>query len=391
MGMATGSELGVTSTPPSVRSGLHRNIFSIYGTALPPNVLLMTKIVIVACLGLLYKPVSGPYLPFVALLDGPIAHKILLPILVCSFVFGALCVLFNTCVRSGCLVTGLSVLVSMAASRAFYSNNMLYGALLLILAGLYEQRLRTWTLRLQTAIMYLGAGLNKLLEPDWRSGQFFQHWFGETHQHAWFIKAGAALPPLVFSQLTSWSIICLELAFAPFLLYRRTAPLAMWTVIAYHTAVLALTGSTFGIFYFSIAASMLAFVDWPQRPFSICFKNHGIDRVARSLLRILDPDAAFVVSAPAQCGDQSCVLEVENDREVGAMAVLRALSLCPATYFLVFLLIRLPESVLYFRRPFAVVMVLLFLPIALRSTARNFGISSLSRFLGPQPARNLQK
>ncbi len=306
-------------------------------------------------------------MPFTPALDGDLAHKLLHATLSVLFVGSALCLLFNVSVRLSAFIAGAAVFVSILASKPFYSNNMLYGSLLLILTGLFERRAGCWILRLQTAIMYLGAGLNKLMEPDWRSGQFFQHWFGVTHHHLWFIKVGAAFPPLLFSRLTSSSIIFLELAFVPALLYRRTAPLAMWTVIAYHTGIVALTGSTFGVFYYSIGASMLAFVDWPQRPFRISFVSEKMARLAKGLRHTIDPDGAFV----ALSEERRSMLVVGKTTETGVTALLRALLLCPATYFLLLFLIKLPESVLHMRRPITIIGVLLFAPVAFKSAARS--------------------
>ena len=385
MGMASRTELAAIRLP--FQTGQHRNVFSIYGTELPPNVLLMAKLIVAAFLISPRLPISDGYLPFLTVLDGLIPHNTFHLVMGATFVCAALCVLFNISVRISCFVAGSAVLVSMLASRPFYSNNGLYGGLLLVLAGLYEHRVGCWMLRLQAAIMYFGAGLNKLLEPDWRSGQFFQHWFGELHQHSWFIKAGDAMPHLLFSQVTSFSIIVLELAFVPALLYRRTSTLAMWTVIAYHTAILVLMNSTFGVFYYLIAASMLAFADWPQRPFRISFVSEAMEGFVTKLLRVIDPDKAFVVLPTLRGNEHGLLLKTENAHEVGAMAVLRTLLLSPATYFLLLLLIKLPDSSFHLRRPIAIVAVLLFAPIAFGSAVRNLHLRTLAGSLGrPVPA-----
>ncbi len=381
MGMASHGELA------EMQPSAHHSVFSIYGTELPPNVLLMAKLIVAVFLISPRLPISDGYLPFVTVLDALVPHTILHLVLGATFVCAAFFVLFNISVRTSCFVAGCTVLVSMLASKPFYSNNGLYGGLLLVLAGLYEHRVGCWMLRLQAAIMYFGAGLNKLLEPDWRSGQFFQHWFGELHQHSWFIKAGDAMPHLLFSQVTSFSIIVLELAFVPALLYRRTSTLAMWTVIAYHTAILVLMNSTFGVFYYLIAASMLAFADWPQRPFKISYVSGAAEGYAIKLFRIIDTDKAFVLIPTSKCNQRGLLLKIENAHEVGAMALLRVLLLTPAAYFLLLLLLKLPDSLFHLRRPVAIAAVLLFAPIAFGSAARNFRLRTLARPLGqPVPA-----
>ena len=68
---------------------------------------------------------------------------------------------------------GMSLLLSVLASKAYYGNNKTFCGLMLVLASLHQPGQSPWMLRLQMVIVYFGAGLNKLLDPDWRSGVFW--------------------------------------------------------------------------------------------------------------------------------------------------------------------------------------------------------------------------
>ncbi len=386
--MASRPELATLSSVACPPTRIRHHILSIYGTELPPNLLLMAKLVVLAFVVLPFIPVSDPFLPFFAPLDAPLFHRILHPLLAVTFVGGAFGLLFNFAPRLCAFAAGTAVLISIVASKPFYSNNMLYAALLLLLTGLYEPKSGPWMIRLQAVTLYLGAGLNKLLEADWRSGQFFQHWFGETHHHAWFLHVGALLPPLTFAKMTSWSIILVELAFVPALLYFRTRPLAMWAVIAYHTAIVAMTGSTFGMFYYSIAASMLAFADWPECPFRLNLSSKAAAMRLKRLQRWLDPDRVFVLTLSPQT--KSSVLCVGKNCESGVIAWLHSSLLCPATYFFLLFLVKLPESILHVRRPITVTAVLMFAPLALRALVRNGGLRFVSQSVPNSPNRTTQ-
>src|SRR3954467_9367265 len=148
------------------------------GAALPANLLLMVKILAVSFIvhGNLAWIVD-PYLPFIRALDGlrTDAH-VLQWLSIAAFVVFTALLLTNTAVRVSSFVLGALILFNVLASRPSYQTNLLFCACLFILTGLYTERFADRFLRLQVGLLYFGAGLNKLLEADWRSGQMFQNW-----------------------------------------------------------------------------------------------------------------------------------------------------------------------------------------------------------------------
>jgi len=147
------------------------------GTALPTNLLLMAKL-IALCLLLTnhVRLLPDPFLPFVPLIDRIGAPATFQFVLQMVFIASAIALLFNRWVRASCLLLGGSILIGVISSKAYYGNNKTFCGLILFLTGLYEPGREPWLLRIQFAIVYFGAGLNKLLDPDWQSGVFMEHW-----------------------------------------------------------------------------------------------------------------------------------------------------------------------------------------------------------------------
>lgn len=168
----------------------------------------------------------------------------------------ALVTLLTPAVRSGALGLGLAILFALASARAAFAFNRLFVACLLVLiAGSGSRPLP----RLQVAVLYLGAALDKLHAPDWRSGQmlgsfvtelarFGRLWGPGGHVGAPNPIAGwlAPLPPAAFAA-ASMGVIALELLLA--LAFARGWRWALGPHLAFHLTLVFLTGGTFGLFF----------------------------------------------------------------------------------------------------------------------------------------------
>src|SRR5580700_3413737 len=148
-------------------SRVSRNPFRVTGTELPANVLLMAKILAICFLvNLHWRDLPDHFLPFLPIFDHagpPIMFKRILQVV---FFIGAFCVLFNYRVRAACLVLGVLMFVAILSSRPYFENNRTYVGCLWFLAGLQVSGIEPWPLRFQVILLYFGAGLNKLLDPD---------------------------------------------------------------------------------------------------------------------------------------------------------------------------------------------------------------------------------
>jgi len=235
------------------------------GTALPTNLLLMAKL-IALCLLLTnhVRQIPDPFLPFVPVFDrigSPAAFQFALKIV---FVASAAALLFNRWVRLSCLALGGSILIAVISSKAYYGNNKTFCGLILFLTGLYEPGQQPWLPRMQFAIVYFGAGLNKLLDGDWRSGLFMEHWATARLKNDLYIAAASGLPPMLLAKLMCWGTIVMELGMSAAFLVRKWFRAGIWASLLFQSSLLLVSGTTFNMFFYATQAALLMFVDWPR-------------------------------------------------------------------------------------------------------------------------------
>jgi predicted DCC family thiol-disulfide oxidoreductase YuxK len=242
------------------------------GTALPTNLLLMAKL-IALCLLLTnhVRLIPDPFLPFVPAFDqigSPLAFQRVLQVL---FVVSAIALLFNRWVRVACLALGGSILIGVLSSKAYYGNNKTFCGLILFLTGLYEPGQEPWILRIQFALVYFGAGLNKLLDADWRSGVFMDYWAAVRLKNPLYIMASSWLPATALAKLMCWGTIAAELGIAAAFLVRRWFAAGIMASLLFQSTLMLFTGSTFTMFFYATQAALLMFVDWPRSQWLVIY------------------------------------------------------------------------------------------------------------------------
>jgi hypothetical protein len=288
---------------------------------------------------------------------------------------GSAALFLNWRVREASLVLGVTILVSILASRPTYSNNLAYCGSLLFMIGLQgpgEPKL----LRLQVAMLYFGAGLNKFLDPDWRSGQFFQYWFAHIYKHDWYLRIAEHLPELLLSKIISWMSFSTELGLSAILLIRRLHPVAIWVGLAFHTGMLVMTNLTFQMFFFAACASYLAFVQWPKDRMTLLY-DAGCCRYtrARSFFEAIDLEHRVDWVGFHEANDSRFDLRDQRvresvhllvgDKHYSGFAAFRMLVLYnPLTYFALVVILRSPD-VLHLRRWVALSALLLLSPFTI--------------------------
>lgn len=251
------------------RAAIGLNPLRMSGTALPPNLLMAAKLLVLAYAleGELGDLPDG-FLPFVSYLghfNGSVYYRLALQAII---VVAALALWLNRAVRASCLLIGSALLLAILSSQPYYHNNLLYIGLFFVIAGLYDERLGSLLFRAQLAVIYLGAGLNKLLDTDWQTGAFVQDWLRPSHYETGYIYTHFAslLPGTMLSALLSWIAILTEFALIPLLLVPRFVPLAIFVGVSYHTGMVLITGgSTFGMFWYALVATYIALLQWPVR------------------------------------------------------------------------------------------------------------------------------
>lgn len=272
------------------------NPLRIDGTGLEPNVLLAAKLIAFCLLATNYPQVcpDEPFLPFLPVLDALRAPFPFRLITEAILIGSALALLFNRRVRVACLLLGGVIILGVAASKACYGNDKLFAGLFIFLAGLTRKGEEPWLLRWQLVIACAGAAINKWLDPDWLSGQFFSYWAGEKLEQPLFLAIASVIGAAWAGKLMWWSTMLVESALGVGFAFRRFWPAAIWLGVLYHCAMTWFTGSTFSMFFYAMSASFLAVAAWPKRPLEVFYDGDcGFCELTRRAMARTDPGRVY--------------------------------------------------------------------------------------------------
>jgi hypothetical protein len=196
----------------------------------------------------------------------------------------ALCVaiLFSPFTRTCCFALAALIGVTLFAEPTWFAHNRLFVAALLFMVSVSTQRF-AFLLRWQVALVFLVAALDKLAQPAWRDGRFFESFIaqlssfglmwstngtvGQPNALATFLEHSGSRP---LWMLVGLSVIGLELFLAACFLFG--ARIGAWLNAIFHLTVFVLTGSTMGQFFFAGAASSLLLMkddEVPSAPLAI--------------------------------------------------------------------------------------------------------------------------
>jgi predicted DCC family thiol-disulfide oxidoreductase YuxK len=346
------------------------------GTVLPTNLLLMAKL-IALCLLLTnhVRQIPDPWLPFVSAFDwigSPAGFQRVLQVV---FVVSAIALLFNRWVRLWCLLLGGSILIGVISSKAYYGNNKTFCGLILFLTGLYEPGQEPWLLRIQFAIVYFGAGLNKLLDADWQSGVFMEHWATARLKNEVYMMIASRLPAMLLAKLMSWGTIVTELGMSAAFLVRKWFPLGILASVLFQSSLMLVSGTTFNMFFYATQAALLMFVDWPRSRWLVIYDGDcGFCNKAKGWMERIDLEG-LLDWRPYQSGagrpygisdtDASERLYLVAGSKIysGFRAFRTMLLFNPVTYFAIAILIAAPpgDAALY-RRIVVAGLLAFFLP-----------------------------
>jgi hypothetical protein len=322
-------------------SMLVRAPFRVTGTALPPNILLLAKIIVVALVAKDYHfgfpDVFAPFFGFFEAIPAPWWRRFLK----ISFLVSGGCLLFNRAVRINCLIIGCVFLGAALSSRIYYRNAKVFVGVIMLLAGLQDKDRPPLLIWWQLAIVYLGAGINKLVEADWRSGQYFDYFLTEVYSSRIYAIGASLLPGSWFAFALCWWVIAAELAAGALFLRRRSHGHAVWLAATVHMGAAILVVGDYGVFFVAVLASYLSTYDWPQDATVVLGPKTAWAPVAR-IWRWFDPDTD-IHWRQAPSADKLRVLT--SGREfVGFQAAWRLISWSPAAYFLLVVLLTVPRG-----------------------------------------------
>jgi len=316
------------------------------GTDLPKNLTIMVKTLAIVVLVVNHvRILPDPWLPFIPYLDlfPPVLFQKTLQTL---FLVSAIAIVFNRRLRLFSLIIGTTMLVAVVSSKAYYGNNKTFCGLMFLLAGLYKPGTPNF-FRWQLAITYFGAGLNKLLDPDWHTGIFFENWAVNRLHQSWYIAINSRLPSFVLARFMCWSTIATELGIVPCLFVRQLNGLAVFSNVLFQASLCLFTGTTFTLFFYSMTACSLALVKWPDGLAPVFYDpKRKLSHAVRRFFTSWDQDKTFqwtpLESPPA--GRSWIFLFVGKTVYSGFRAVQMIFLLNPITYFLLAALIAAVEG-----------------------------------------------
>jgi len=292
------------------------NPFSIITDELPPQLLLMAKMI---CLGLIlrnyFNDLSQHHLPIIPVFDymgTPENFELTLKAL---FIFSSILIFFNTRVRLGCFILGMVFLIVPLSSHASYSNAKLLCGCILFLISLHKKGDDPWLIRYQLAIMYLGAAINKVFDPHWQSGQYFEYWMEHIVERSRYVYLAGMLPELFLSKIFCWMTITTEFLLFALCAVKRWTCYALFIGVFFHFSAFIGARYDFGVFTVALMASYLSLFPWPQ------VIKQGFDKVKGKW-----------------------IIEVDGKPYEGLLGKIVWLFLSPAFYFFLIVLICVPRG-----------------------------------------------
>jgi hypothetical protein len=245
---------------------------------------------------------TDPFLPFIGFLGHLTSPHMFQHGLQVIWLLAAAALLINQYVRLSCGVLGGTILVALFSSQAYRTNNITFCGFLLLLIGLSDRTTAKPIIRAQLVVLYFWAGLNKLLDPGWRSGAFFDTFNSIQGYGGIYHTLSSHLPGRLLSALLSWGAILTELFLAFGFAIRRLVFVSLLVLIAYHSSLFLVTGSTFTTFWFALVASCLALVEWPVDRPSVSYGATGLSAWLCRVLRRLDLGREFIWESHRRSG-----------------------------------------------------------------------------------------
>ena len=162
------------------------------------------------------------------------------------------------------LILAALVFFSIISSKPQFSNSFLYSGCILFLVGMYRPGM-DWIFRVQIALLYLGAGMNKLYDPDWLSGQYIDFFFTEPYRNSLYLNFSSWVPGRGLAIFISHATIFAELGLGVWALLKKRRILLVLLINFFHISMLVLTfGELSFIFYFLMAVSSYLLLPWEE-------------------------------------------------------------------------------------------------------------------------------
>jgi hypothetical protein len=273
------------------------NPLRLEGKSIPPNLVLIGRFIGLTLLLLRDTPFPR-HLPYLELLDALGSEGQFHAALRLAAGLGYALLFFGPFIRSGCFLLGSAMLVGLLACRPCQSVAHTYVACLFLVISMSGHATGPWLARMQVVMLYAGATIHKVLDPDWWNGRYFETLMIARHQHSLYSYAAAQLPPLSLSTSMGVVTILTEAAIVACLLRRRWYVPGVLLGVFFHSVMVLLMGQTFGPFYAAIMVSYVAFLSWPER-LELSPGRFVSASWSKRLLAAIDPDRLWTVRESA--------------------------------------------------------------------------------------------
>lgn len=181
------------------------------------------------------------------------------------FLSGIGMLLFSRFVRLGSLFVGVAFVTGLLSCQICISVAHLFTGCVFLCTALSNRVTGTDLIRFQLAVLYLGADLNKVFDPDWWDGASMETLLVTKHQITSYMKAASVFPKGLLSQMMGIGVIVLQISIAILLLRRASVIYAMFLALLLHLPMVLLMQMTFGPFLFALVTAYGSLLTWPRR------------------------------------------------------------------------------------------------------------------------------
>lgn len=248
----------------------HLNPFYVTGKAVVPELVLAVRALAVYLLLTRELPFNGnqgggrfyPVVGWLARLGTDEQFNTTVRLL---FLAGIGILLFSRFVRLGALGAGLAFVLGPLSCQTCISVAHLFTGCVFLCTALSNDVTGTSLIRFQLVVLYLGADLNKVSDPDWWTGASIETLLVTKHQISSYMNAASIFPAGFLSRMTGIGVIVLQMGIAVLLIYRKTVVYAMLLALVLHLPMVVLMQMTFGPFLFALVTAYGSLLTWPRR------------------------------------------------------------------------------------------------------------------------------
>ncbi|HMQ06681.1 MAG TPA: hypothetical protein PKC30_05230 [Saprospiraceae bacterium] len=196
-----------------------------------------------------YKNVIfAPFLPIFSLVSGSLIYKVVVMVMIWASSFFILIRKFN---RIACLGVSLSTFIQILGNQHYYSTNSMLICCIFLLLSINPSH--DWYIRIQMSIVYLGSFLFKVTQMDWRSGQYFDHFFNKVFPDTFFNVLKSLLDDDFLYPMFSWGTMFVEALLCIILLFPALTKLTKFSMMLFHGGMLIFTYGQLSVPYFFIS------------------------------------------------------------------------------------------------------------------------------------------